>query len=78
MQEFQLKICLLLIKILWGDILNSEIQGAFFNDNYAQFSKETARCYRIALNQFFYYCKKDYDLIKASDHIPYVIPLVRI
>ncbi|MGE7667167.1 site-specific tyrosine recombinase/integron integrase [Ureibacillus composti] len=47
--------------------MNSVIQENFFNDHQAQFSKETARCYRIALNQFFAFCKKNYNLIKASD-----------
>ncbi|OWZ83386.1 tyrosine-type recombinase/integrase [Natranaerobius trueperi] len=39
---------------------------SFFNEN-RWFSHETARVYRIALNQFFSYCKKDYDKVKRKD-----------
>jgi len=39
----------------------------FFNDHQARFSTETTRGYRIALNQFFSFCSKPYDQIKAMD-----------
>ena len=40
---------------------------AFFNDHHARFSTETTRGYRIALNQFFCFCVKPYDQIKAIE-----------
>lgn len=40
---------------------------AFFSDNYMRFSSETIRCYKIALNQFFAHCEKEYDCVKATD-----------
>lgn len=39
----------------------------FFKDNRARLSDETIRCYRIALNQFFKFCRKDLDEIKRVD-----------
>lgn len=47
--------------------MNQEIQQSFFLDNQARFSSETVRGYKIALNQFFSFCKKDYGQIKATD-----------
>ncbi len=32
-----------------------------------RFSVETTRCYKIALNQFFSYGKKEYNFVKATD-----------
>ncbi|MGE7667168.1 site-specific tyrosine recombinase/integron integrase [Ureibacillus composti] len=47
--------------------MNLEVQQSFFNDNKARFSAETVRGYRIALNQFFSFCGKEYNSVKASD-----------
>lgn len=47
--------------------MNIEAQQAFFNDHHARFSSETTRGYRIALTQFFAFCKKDYEHVKAAD-----------
>ncbi|MYL34289.1 tyrosine-type recombinase/integrase [Pontibacillus yanchengensis] len=44
-----------------------EVQEKFFQDHYARFSSETARCYKIALNQFFSFSQKDYQNIKPVD-----------
>jgi len=51
--------------------MNSEksiiVQQEFFDDHQARFSPETTRGYKIALTQFFSFCKKDYDSVKATD-----------
>lgn len=47
--------------------MNFEMQEAFFNDYQARFSKETIRSYRISLTQFFSFCEKNYDCVKATD-----------
>lgn len=47
--------------------MNLEVQQSFFNDNKARFSSETVRGYRIALNQFFSFCGKEYNCVKATD-----------
>lgn len=47
--------------------MNVEVLTSFFNDHQARFSSETIRSYRIALNQFYAFCKKDYDCVKATD-----------
>lgn len=47
--------------------MNSEAQESFFNDYQVRFSSETNRGYKIALNQFFLFCEKDYDVVKPSD-----------
>jgi site-specific recombinase XerD len=47
--------------------MNQEIQEAFFNDHFARFSAETVRSYRISLNQFFTFCNKSFDDIKAIE-----------
>lgn len=44
-----------------------KLREAFFNDHHTRFSAETNRGYRIALNQFFSFCAKPYDQIKATD-----------
>jgi site-specific recombinase XerD len=46
---------------------NSEVKDAFLNDNRARFSIETSRSYSISLNQFFSFCPKAYDEVKATD-----------
>ncbi|TXC79027.1 tyrosine-type recombinase/integrase [Metabacillus litoralis] len=46
---------------------NLIVQQEFFDDHQARFSRETTRGYKIALNQFFSFCKKDYDSVKATD-----------
>lgn len=47
--------------------LTQEVITTFFNDHYMRFSAETIRCYRIALKQFFNFCKKEYTEVKATD-----------
>jgi len=47
--------------------MNHKIQEEFFNDHHARFSTETTRSYRISLQQFFTFCGKPYDEIKATD-----------
>lgn len=47
--------------------MNLEFQQSFFNDQQARFSPETIRCYKIALTQFFSFCPKKVDEVKAKD-----------
>lgn len=47
--------------------MNTEAQEAFFNEHHARFSPETTRSYRISLTQFFAFCKKNYEHVKAAD-----------
>ncbi|SFD39872.1 integrase/recombinase XerD [Bacillus sp. OV194] len=47
--------------------MNLEIQQLFLDDNKARFSSETVRSYKMALNQFFSFCEKNYDEVKATD-----------
>jgi site-specific recombinase XerD len=47
--------------------MNLEIQQSFFDDHEARFSPETKRSYRMALKQFFSFCDKKYDEVKATD-----------
>ncbi|WP_317945664.1 tyrosine-type recombinase/integrase [Sporosarcina saromensis] len=44
----------------------NQVIEEFFNDH-ARFSPETTRSYRISLQQFFYYCAKPFDEVKAPD-----------
>ncbi|WP_256816763.1 hypothetical protein [Cytobacillus sp. Bac17] len=46
--------------------MNLEVQQSFFNDQQSRFSPETIRGYKIALSQFFSYCPKKVDEVKAS------------
>jgi site-specific recombinase XerD len=46
---------------------NQEVKQAFLNDNHSRFSSETSRSYQISLSQFFSFCLKDYDEVKAAD-----------
>lgn len=39
----------------------------FFHEYHARFSSETTRSYRISLKQFFTFCAKPYDEVKAID-----------
>lgn len=39
----------------------------FFKDNQAKFAKETVRGYGISLQQFFGFCRKEYDEVKPVD-----------
>jgi site-specific recombinase XerD len=47
--------------------MNLEVQQSFFDDYTARFSPETIRSYKIALKQFFSFCEKKYDEVKATD-----------
>lgn len=47
--------------------MNLEIQQSFFDDHKARFSPETIRSYKIGLTQFFSFCEKNYDEVKAAD-----------
>lgn len=47
--------------------MSIEVQQAFFNEHHAKFSSETIRGYRIALTQFFAFCEKDYEHVKATN-----------
>ncbi|WP_312475213.1 site-specific tyrosine recombinase/integron integrase [Neobacillus sp.] len=44
-----------------------EVQQSFFNDQQARFSPETIRGYKIALSQFFSFCPKKVNEVKAKD-----------
>lgn len=46
---------------------NREIIQVFLTEHNARFSNETTRSYKISLNQFFSFCNKSYDVIKARD-----------
>lgn len=47
--------------------MNYKIQEYFLTDHQTRFSSETTRSYRISLQQFFSFCGKPYDEIKATD-----------
>ncbi|MDK7669180.1 site-specific tyrosine recombinase/integron integrase [Cytobacillus oceanisediminis] len=47
--------------------MNPEVQRSFFNDNKTRFSSETTRSYEITLKQFFSFCNKNYDEVRATD-----------
>ena len=47
--------------------MNLKVQQSFFDDHKARFSTETIRSYTIALKQFFVFCEKIYDEVKAND-----------
>jgi len=46
---------------------NIEAQQSFFNDNYARYSSETIKSYKISLKQFFGFSNKQFDVIKPAD-----------
>lgn len=47
--------------------MERNVLQSFFDDNKARFSDETIRSYGIALTQFFSFCKKNIDEVKATD-----------
>jgi len=47
--------------------MNLKLQQAFLNDHIGRFSSETVRGYTIALNQFFSFCEKNANEVKAKD-----------
>jgi len=47
--------------------MSLEIQESFLQEHQARFSPETIRSYRISLTQFFSFCGKSYEDVKASD-----------
>ncbi|PYF07568.1 site-specific tyrosine recombinase/integron integrase [Ureibacillus chungkukjangi] len=47
--------------------MNLEVQRSFFNDHQARFSSETIRSYQISLRQFFSFCNKNYNEVRAAD-----------
>lgn len=47
--------------------MNEVIQESFFNEHQARFSSETIRSYQLALNQFFAFCDKAFDVVRAKD-----------
>lgn len=47
--------------------MNVEAQQSFYNDQQGRFSPETLRTYKIALSQFFSFCDKQNDEVKAKD-----------
>jgi integrase/recombinase XerC len=47
--------------------MNPETVQAFLTDNQARFRPETIRSYTISLKQFFSFCNKKYDEVKATD-----------
>lgn len=47
--------------------MNLEVLQSFIDDNSARFSPETIRSYKMSLTQFFSFCEKNYDEIKATD-----------
>jgi site-specific recombinase XerD len=47
--------------------MNEDVLASFFEDHQSRFSKETIRSYRLSLKQFFGFCRKNYNEVKASD-----------
>jgi site-specific recombinase XerD len=47
--------------------MNLKIIQQFIDDHIKRFSKETIRSYNIALRQFFSFCEKSYEDVKATD-----------
>lgn len=47
--------------------MNQKVIESFFYDHQARFSLETIRSYEISLSQFFNFCVKEYDSVKATD-----------
>lgn len=47
--------------------LNRKFKEAFLLDHQSRFSSETTRSYRISLTQFFSFCDKKFDEVKATD-----------
>lgn len=47
--------------------MSIDVQQSFFKDNQNRFSSETYRSYKISLKQFFEFCKKNIDEVKAID-----------
>ncbi|WP_027365556.1 site-specific tyrosine recombinase/integron integrase [Desulfotruncus alcoholivorax] len=45
----------------------TEMIEHFFKDNQARFTEKTVKSYQIALRQFFSFCFKEYDEVKALD-----------
>ena len=44
-----------------------EIVDLFFQDNEARIAKETTRCYKIAIRNFFFNCPVEFDEVKPKD-----------
>ncbi|MEC1525443.1 tyrosine-type recombinase/integrase [Neobacillus niacini] len=47
--------------------MTEEALETFFNDNQSKFSNETIRSYRLSLKQFFSFCGKKFNEVKATD-----------
>ncbi|MEH7356679.1 site-specific tyrosine recombinase/integron integrase [Neobacillus drentensis] len=47
--------------------MNVKVVESFFDDHLSRFSEETIRSYRLSLNQFFSFCGKTYNEVKAAD-----------
>ncbi|SFC22988.1 integrase/recombinase XerC/integrase/recombinase XerD [Bacillus sp. OV322] len=47
--------------------MSNEAIQSFITDNLARFSPETVRSYKSSLTQFFSFCKKDLNDVKAAD-----------
>ncbi|USK42235.1 tyrosine-type recombinase/integrase [Cytobacillus oceanisediminis] len=48
-------------------MLKLTVLETFFDDHQSRFSKETIRSYRLSLRQFFIFCGKNFDEVKAAD-----------
>lgn len=46
--------------------MNQKVINSFFDDHQSRFSLETIRSYRLSLKQFFSFCGKNYDEVKAT------------
>ncbi|WML56497.1 tyrosine-type recombinase/integrase [Neobacillus sp. PS2-9] len=47
--------------------MNQKVIKSFFDDHQSRFSLETIRSYRLSLKQFFSFCVKNYNEVKATD-----------
>ncbi|CAM4025409.1 site-specific tyrosine recombinase/integron integrase [Lederbergia lenta] len=47
--------------------MDVNVLESFFDDHHSRFSKETIRSYRLSLKQFFSFCRKNYNEVKATD-----------
>ncbi|WP_404468658.1 tyrosine-type recombinase/integrase [Sutcliffiella horikoshii] len=47
--------------------MKTDVIQSFLEDNRSRYSAETLRSYKLSLHQFFSFCRKNYDEVKATD-----------
>jgi len=47
--------------------MNQKMMESFLQEYNARFSPETLRSYRLAINQFFAFCHRDFDKVRPTD-----------